>query len=311
MGQNYIKFIEFYAQNLALMNDERKIQVKWMDFFESYTISESNLIQNIQKFGATLGPSIGIFHYNELEKVREKQRGIIRINCIDCLDRSNNTMACISGVIFSEMLMKIELSSLNTIIDPSIPTVKNQLLSIVFEMFGRNGDELAKQYAGSEAFHKAQLYEVDGNWKTVKQNITFIAVKRYLNNILNDFEKQKSYNLFLGTFIPKNDDEKLDLWNIMDTDKLQEIPCECVMTEVKKKIFPSVKYYEYLLFKSYDCRQNMFPVQIPIVIETDKSIITKKGTMLERKEPSTQEFKPSNVSSLINPPHNFNFIERF
>lgn len=53
-------------------------------------------------------------------------------------------------------------------IDSKIPSVKNQLLAIVFEVFGRNGDEIAKQYAGSEAFHKAQLYKIDGDWKTVK-----------------------------------------------------------------------------------------------------------------------------------------------
>ena len=86
-------------------------------------------------------------------------------------------------------------------------SVKNQLLALVFELFAKNGDELAKQYAGSEAFHKAWLYKVDGDWKTVKQSIAFIAVKRYLNNILNDFEKQKSYNLFLGNFVPTTDNK--------------------------------------------------------------------------------------------------------
>jgi len=42
----------------------------------------------------------------------------------------------------------------------------------------KNGDVLAQLYAGSAAFHKAQVDKVNGNWKTVKQSIALVAVKR-------------------------------------------------------------------------------------------------------------------------------------
>ena len=51
---------------------------------------------------------MGIFHFNDLDKVISKQNGIIRFNCIDCLDRTNNTMACISGVVLAQMLKAIK-----------------------------------------------------------------------------------------------------------------------------------------------------------------------------------------------------------
>ena len=50
-------------------------------------------------------------------------------------------------------------------IDHQTQSVKNQLLSVLFDIFGKNGDEIARQYAGSEAFHKAKLEEQNGDWK--------------------------------------------------------------------------------------------------------------------------------------------------
>ena len=43
----------------------------------------------------------------------------------------------------------------------------------------KNGDQIALQYAGSEAFHKAEIYKSKEGWKPVKENITLKAIKRY------------------------------------------------------------------------------------------------------------------------------------
>lgn len=77
----------------------------------------------------------------------------------------------------------------------------------------RNGDVIAQQYAGSEAFHKAQIDKIGENWKAVRHNITMVAVKRYLSNVLTDYEKQKTVALFLGEFRPNPKDLGHALWN--------------------------------------------------------------------------------------------------
>jgi len=92
--------------------------------------------------------------------------------------------------------------------------VKNELLSLIFEMYGINGDALAQQYAGSEAFHKATLIDSgNGDWKAKKDSILVVSIKRYLNNTLLDYEKQKVIWLFLGEFIPSVS-EKKHLWEL-------------------------------------------------------------------------------------------------
>lgn len=102
----------------------------------------------------------------------------MRVNCVDCLDRTNNAMACISSVVMADIL-KVMSVDFNDFYDSDLHAVTSELLQVVLDMFGRNGDKIAQQYAGSDAFHKAQIYRNDeGKWHTIKQNITFIAVKR-------------------------------------------------------------------------------------------------------------------------------------
>ena len=47
-----------------------------------------------------------------------------------------------------------------------------------------------------------------------KQNIAFIAVKRYISNILLDNEKQRALWVFLGEFTPFRDENSEDIWDI-------------------------------------------------------------------------------------------------
>ena len=140
------------------------------------------------------------------------------MNCVDCLDRTNNCMGCFGSVIF---LKQLDLFGFKC--DPlqEEDGVKNELLAVLFEVYGINGDCIAKQYAGSEAFHKATLIETQaGNWKTQKQNYAFLAVKRYISNALLDNEKQKCISLFLGDFLPNLKHSK-HLWDL-DLKELQE-----------------------------------------------------------------------------------------
>lgn len=135
------------------------------------------------------------------------------MNCVDCLDRTNNAMACIGSVVLADMLRVIGADFKNYY-EPESHSVTNELLQTVLNMFGGNGDKIAQQYAGSDAFHKAQIYKSDeGTWRTLKQNIALIAVKRYISNTLMDSEKQRCLWLFLGEFTPEKD-PKIDLWDI-------------------------------------------------------------------------------------------------
>ena len=152
------------------------------------------------------------------------QKGVLRVNCVDCLDRTNNAMACVASVVLTEMLQSMGLD-LEEFASHSTHAVTNELLELVLNMFAvgpadqANGDKIAQQYAGSDAFHKAQIYKTgEGTWQTIKQNIALIAVKRYLSNTLMDSEKQRALWLFLGEFTPEFEPKK-ELWDLNPEEK--------------------------------------------------------------------------------------------
>lgn len=122
-------------------------------------------------------------------------------------------MSCISSVTLALQLKCLDID-FSRFFSKTNKSVSNELLSFILNIFGENGDKIAQQYAGSDAFHKAQIYKTHmGDWKTLKQNITLIAVKRYISNTLLDNQKQRCLWLFLGEFKPTHDDES-DIWSI-------------------------------------------------------------------------------------------------
>lgn len=87
-------------------------------------------------------------------------------------------MASVASVMLAEMLisMKVDFKGYYS---KETGAVTNVLLQILLTMFGANGDKIAQQYAGSDAFHKAEIYLTDnGSWQTKKQHIAMKAVRR-------------------------------------------------------------------------------------------------------------------------------------
>lgn len=64
-----------------------------------------------------------------------------------------------------------------------------------------HGDTLALQYGGSQLVHRIKTYRKTAAW-TSQGNDFMQTLSRYYSNTFSDTEKQHSMNLFLGYFIP-------------------------------------------------------------------------------------------------------------
>jgi hypothetical protein len=181
----------------------------------------------------------------------------------------------------------------------------------------RNGDVIAQQYAGSEAFHKAQIDKIGENWKAVRHNIAMVAVKRYLSNILTDYEKQRTYALFLGEFKPNSKDLSHALWN----DDVF-LPYEQSLSDItgeKERLFPLVTKNMKLIQPTGQLltENNAFRDEKMIILGGELSLEEqaqeKKELVAVQLEPSapTEEsgeekedpevqFMPSNINFLSN-----------
>ncbi|KAG8046307.1 hypothetical protein GUJ93_ZPchr0008g12781 [Zizania palustris] len=137
------------------------------------------------------------------------QTGVLRTNCIDCLDRTNVAQYAYGLAALGRQLHAMEVTSVSKIHPDS------SIASALMEMYQSMGDALAHQYGGSAA-HNTVFPERQGKWKATTQSREFLkSIKRYYSNAYTDGEKQDAINLFLGYFQPQ--DGKPALWEL-DTD---------------------------------------------------------------------------------------------
>jgi hypothetical protein len=142
---------------------------------------QGNVLRDLKGLVSNLVDEIGVFTYlarppvtgssmpSEDACVVSVQKGVIRVNCIDCLDRTNVGMFCIG-----KAAIKIQLKNLGISLDAedtpnnsilasmtSSPSSANndvypELVAILQDMYTQHGDRIAHQYAGSGAMHKGE-----------------------------------------------------------------------------------------------------------------------------------------------------------
>ncbi|KAK3261047.1 hypothetical protein CYMTET_30031, partial [Cymbomonas tetramitiformis] len=143
------------------------------------------------------------------EKVQTEvhvQQGVLRTNCIDCLDRTNVAQFALGMVALGQQLYALGLSD-----TPKI-ALNSGAMAVLMDMYQSMGDILALQYGGSEAHNKV-FAQHRGKWKSLHRSQEFItSMRRFYNNTYTDAEKQDAINLFLGHFVPEPG--KPALWDL-------------------------------------------------------------------------------------------------
>lgn len=134
------------------------------------------------------------------------QKGVLRTNCIDCLDRTNVAQYAYGLASLGHQLHVLSLSNI-----PKID-IDSSLAKDLMRFYETMGDTLALQYGGSAAHNKI-FSERRGQWKAAIQSQEFFrTLQRYYSNAYMDAEKQDAINLFLGNFQPEED--KPALWEL-------------------------------------------------------------------------------------------------
>ncbi|WOL02658.1 phosphoinositide phosphatase SAC3-like [Canna indica] len=147
---------------------------------------------------------------NNLTKLPKFQRGVLRTNCIDCLDRTN-----VAQYAYGLAALGHQLCALGFIDVPEVD-LDSPLADDLMEFYERMGDTLALQYGGSAAHNKI-FSERRGQWKATTQSQELLrTIQRYYSNAYMDGDKQNAINLFLGHFQPQQG--KPALWEL-DSDQ--------------------------------------------------------------------------------------------
>ncbi|KAG2005981.1 polyphosphoinositide phosphatase [Coprinopsis cinerea AmutBmut pab1-1] len=119
------------------------------------------------------------------------QNGICRINCVDCLDRTNAAQ-----FVFGKRVLGHQLYALGIVDNPNL-AFDTDAVNMLTEMYHDHGDTIALQYTGSALVNRVETYRRMPHWNSHSRDI-IENIRRFYANSLLDADKQAAINLFLG-----------------------------------------------------------------------------------------------------------------
>lgn len=153
------------------------------------------------------------FFYAMGEKIIQYQKGTIRTNCLDCLDRTN----CVQTFLALEILKK-QLVSLKLFEKPQIIT---RFEEVFRQMWINNGNEISKIYAGTGA--------IQGNSKLMDGARS--AARTIQNNLLDSSKQEAMDILLLGSAL---NTELADRSRLLLSPSILHAPCNALKEMCKR-----------------------------------------------------------------------------
>eukprot|EP01103_Thecamoeba_quadrilineata_P012185 TRINITY_DN307_c0_g1_i2.p1 TRINITY_DN307_c0_g1~~TRINITY_DN307_c0_g1_i2.p1 ORF type:complete len:855 (-),score=116.70 TRINITY_DN307_c0_g1_i2:55-2619(-) len=179
---------EAYEMQFRLHNDNR-IRYTAFDFHEN----TRNLDQLVQYLDSSL-QEFGYFMCKEGE-ILTYQTGVVRTNCVDCLDRTNVVQSLIAKRVLEDQLIR-----LGYIFQYQKVTEFLEFENTFKNVWIENADALSKRYTGTDAL-KTDFTK--GKW-SLRGTMTdgMNSAKRFINKNFKDDQKQEAIDLFFGKFTP-------------------------------------------------------------------------------------------------------------
>ncbi|SSD59133.1 related to Polyphosphatidylinositol phosphatase INP52 [Saccharomycodes ludwigii] len=137
----------------------------------------------------------GYFSYDVVEgKTLSEQHGVFRVNCLDCLDRTNLIQQFISNLVFKLFLQDFKLlkSKSTSMFDEEIDCfIKHNTL------WADNGDQISQIYTGTNALKSSFSRKGKMSFAGALADATKSVSRIYINNFM-DKDKQNNIDKLLG-----------------------------------------------------------------------------------------------------------------
>ncbi|KAK1700781.1 SacI homology domain-containing protein [Colletotrichum godetiae] len=182
-----------YEKTVQRLNEEEAkgehdtVGFEWFDFhsackgmkFENVSQLLDTLRDKLEGFGSTV---------EDAGQITTKQQGVLRTNCMDCLDRTN---VCQSS--FGKFMLESQLRAEGYDLAAQV----DQQTQWFNTLWADNGDAVSKQYASTAA--------MKGDYtRTKKRNLggtlndLGLSLTRYYNGMVNDYFSQAAIDFLLG-----------------------------------------------------------------------------------------------------------------
>uniref|UniRef100_A0A3B1J921 FIG4 phosphoinositide 5-phosphatase n=1 Tax=Astyanax mexicanus TaxID=7994 RepID=A0A3B1J921_ASTMX len=133
------------------------------------------------------------------------QTGVLRTNCVDCLDRTNTAQFMVGKCALAYQLYALGLT------DKPKLQFDTDCVRLFEELYEDHGDTLSLQYGGSQLVHRVKTYRKIAPWTQHSKDI-MQTLSRYYSNAFSDADRQDAINLFLQVYQPV--ESKPHLWEL-------------------------------------------------------------------------------------------------
>lgn len=124
------------------------------------------------------------------------QNGVVRTNCMDCLDRTNVVQSTLAGWTLQQQLIDAR------ILQPAERWEEDiSFVSIFRNIWADNADYISKAYSGTGAL-KTDFTRTGKRTKQGALQDLRNSIERYAKNNFFDGPRQDAYDLFLGNHLP-------------------------------------------------------------------------------------------------------------
>lgn len=185
MGDEYDKYMKALNEEEGV--DGTPINLEWFDFhnecrgmkFENVSRLVNRLQGTLEGFGDTVLQD---------GHVVKSQKGVMRTNCMDCLDRTG-----VAQCAFGQWALEHELKHEGIDIDLSGHSATQWFNTL----WADNGDAISKQYSSTAALKGDYTRTRKRNYRGALSDFG-LTLSRYFNNIVSDYFSQACIDYLLG-----------------------------------------------------------------------------------------------------------------
>lgn len=179
-------FQEMYTK-LQEQNQLNDVNFTWFDF---HAKCRGMKFENVSLLVDELKPFMTSSSETTIQNntVMSRQKGVIRTNCMDCLDRTNVAQSAFGQQVLQSILSE-EGFPLDFTTDPSTNWFNT--------LWADNGDAVSRLYAGTAALKGDYTRTRKRNWRGAINDFG-LTLTRYYGNMVNDYFSQAVIDVLLG-----------------------------------------------------------------------------------------------------------------
>ncbi|CAG8909719.1 unnamed protein product [Penicillium egyptiacum] len=257
LGEQYERYTESF--NAAGGIDGKPLQLEWFDFHRE---CRGMKFENVSRLVERLKDTLNEFCYTIIadNDILQTQKGIIRTNCMDCLDRTG-----VAQCAFGQWALERQLEHEGIDIDIGGDSSTQWFNTL----WADNGDAISKQYSSTAALKGDYTRTRKRDYRGALNDLG-LTLSRYYNNIVNDFFSQACIDYLLGN---------------VSTHVFDEFAIQLQTTD------PGISVQKL--------RQNAIDTSCNIVISSPSEEFLGGWTMLTPRQPNTLRTLPFEESVLL------------